>query len=245
MVGVNSHLVNALRVGLLLPAIQIAGVIDQVEADLLVRHGATLLGFPLRLTVHREDLSEEAAAAIIRQLPPSCGGVLITYLDRADAILKFCRQLGLRHVQLHGDLSPKEAARLREGDADLFVIKSLVVRASNLEQLEAEVRQLGPWVDAFITDTFDPRTGASGATGRTHDWSVSGALVKLSPHPVILAGGLRPDNVHDAILRVRPAGVDVHTGVEAPDGRKDDRLVARFIEEAQRGFRAVMSERKG
>ena len=70
---------NAPRAGMQIPAIQIAGVIDQAEADMLVRLGATLLGFPLRLTVHREDLSESAAAAIIRQLPPACPGVLITY----------------------------------------------------------------------------------------------------------------------------------------------------------------------
>ncbi|MBU1694337.1 MAG: phosphoribosylanthranilate isomerase [Verrucomicrobia bacterium] len=227
------------RARLPFPAIQIAGVMDQAEADLLVRLGATHLGFPLRLAVHKEDLSEVDAAAIIGRLPPSCPGVLITYLDRSDAILEFCRQLGARHVQLHGHLPPEEAARLRERDPGLFVIKSLVVRPGNQAQLEADMRSLEPFVDAFITDTFDPRTGASGATGKTHDWSVSAELVKVSPRPIILAGGLRPENVHDAILRVRPAGVDAHTGVEGPDGRKDEILVRRFIEEARRGFEVV------
>jgi len=233
---------NSLRPKLPRPAIQIAGVMDQSEADLLVRLGATHLGFPLRLAVHKEDLSEADAAAIIRGLPPSCPGVLITYLDRADAILEFCRQLGARHVQLHGNLPPDQAARLRESDPSLFVIKSLVVRAGNQVQLEADVRALEPFVNAFITDSFDSRTGASGATGKTHDWSVSVALVKLSSRPIILAGGLRPENVCDAIFRVRPAGVDAHTGVEGPDGRKDEALVRRFIEEALRGFRDMARE---
>ena len=218
------------------PPIQIAGVMDEREAELLVRLGATHLGFPLRLAVHAEDLSEEAAGGIIRGLPASCPGVLITYLEKADAIWEFCCQLGVRHVQLHGELSVVEATRLRTLGPDLFILKSLVVHPNNGAQLEAIVRALELWVDAFITDTFDPRTGASGATGKTHDWSVSCRLVMLARKPVILAGGLRPDNVRAAIRRVRPAGVDVHTGVEGPDGRKDEQLVRQFVAEARAGF---------
>lgn len=227
---------NAQPAALLSPAIQIAGVIDLAEAELLVRLGATHLGFPLRLTVHAEDLSEAAAGEIIRQLPDTCPGVLITYLEQAETILAFCRYLGARHVQLHGNLSPAEARRLRALDPGLFIIKSLVVRNGNISDLEGLVRTLEPMVDAFITDTFDPRTGASGATGKTHDWAISSRLVKLSQKPVILAGGLRPDNVYAAIQRVRPAGVDTHTGVEGPNGRKDEHLVRRFVAEARRGF---------
>ncbi|HOW96352.1 MAG TPA: phosphoribosylanthranilate isomerase [Kiritimatiellia bacterium] len=224
------------------PAIQIAGVIDRAEAELLVRLGATHLGFPLRLPVHKEDLSEAAASEIIRRLPPTCPGVLITYLERADEVVEFCRQLGARHVQLHGGLAPDQAARLRERDPGLFVIKSLVVRPDNVGALVAQVRELDPFVDAYITDTFDPRTGASGATGKTHDWAVSVELVKLSARPVILAGGMRPGNVREAVRRVRPAGVDAHTGVEGPDGRKDGALVRRFIEEARLGFAELARE---
>jgi phosphoribosylanthranilate isomerase len=105
--------------------------------------------------------------------------------------------------------------------------------------LQARVERLGPTVDAFITDTYDPATGADGATGMTHDWSLSRALVTRSDRPVILAGGLTPDNVRAAILAVGPAGVDVHTGVEGPDGRKDAARVRRFVAAARAGFRAL------
>jgi len=94
-------------------------------------------------------------------------------------------------------------------------------------------------VDAFITDTFDPATGASGATGKTHDWTVSRRLVERSPKPVILAGGLTPGNVRNAIRKVRPAGVDVHTGVEGSDGRKRRDLVRTFVAEARAGFASL------
>lgn len=91
-------------------------------------------------------------------------------------------------------------------------------------------------MDAFITDTYDPLTGASGATGKIHNWDVSRRIVEASQRPVILAGGLNPENVRDAILYVKPAGVDVHTGVEGPDGRKDEVLVKAFVSEAESAF---------
>jgi len=93
-----------------------------------------------------------------------------------------------------------------------------------------------PLVDAFITDSWDPATGACGATGRVHDWDVSRQLAELSPKPLILAGGLGPENVRQAIIQVRPAGVDAHTGVERPDGRKDEKRVRSFVEEARAAF---------
>ena len=87
-----------------------------------------------------------------------------------------------------------------------------------------------------LTDTFDPVSGASGATGQVHDWAISRQIVVLSPKPVILAGGLNPENVASAIDAVRPAGVDVHTGLEGPDGRKRSDLTARFVAAARTAF---------
>ena len=216
--------------------IQIAGIIDQAEADLLVEEGVAWLGFPLRLPVHREDLPEDEAARIIRCLRPPTRGVLITYLSRADEILALCELLGTRTVQLHGDLPPAEARRLKAVAPDLFLIKSLVVRGPNTGALENTVRELESFADAFITDTYDPSTGASGATGKIHDWSISRRLMALCPRPFILAGGLNPGNVQQAIREVGPAGVDAHTGVEGTDGRKDRNLVRRFVEQARAGF---------
>jgi phosphoribosylanthranilate isomerase len=94
-------------------------------------------------------------------------------------------------------------------------------------------------VDAYITDTFDPRTGACGATGKTHDWRLSRQLVRYSPLPVILAGGLTAENVRAAILAVRPAGVDAHTGLEDVSGRKSQEKVKQFVSEAQEAFRVI------
>ncbi|OPY14940.1 MAG: N-(5'-phosphoribosyl)anthranilate isomerase [Syntrophus sp. PtaB.Bin138] len=216
--------------------IQIAGVMDMAEARLLAAAGVTHLGFPLRLPVHREDLSDAEAAAIIARLSPSVGAVLITYLDEARDVAGLCRRLGVRIVQLHGEISPAEVLRLRRIAPELAVIKSVIVKDSHLGKVGAEVLNYAPLVDAFITDSWDPATGACGATGRVHDWDVSRQLAELSPKPLILAGGLGPENVRQAIIQVRPAGVDAHTGVERPDGRKDEKRVRSFVEEARAAF---------
>jgi phosphoribosylanthranilate isomerase len=216
--------------------IQIAGVIDRDEADMLVAEGIDWIGFPLRLTVNREDISEDRAAEVIRSLAPPTRAVLITYLRTADAILALCKKLGAATVQLHGDTPIAEIIRLKTIAPDLHVLKSLVVRSGNFETLKSIVSQYADWVDGFITDTFDPETGACGATGKTHDWSVSRRLVELSTRPIILAGGLTPENVRQAILQVRPEGVDAHTGVEGPDGRKDRNKIRRFVAEARTAF---------
>src|SRR5258705_11840427 len=102
--------------------------------------------------------------------------------------------------------------------------------------LEAMLSELSPFVDAFITDTFDPKAGASGAAGKTHDWRVSRRLVELSPRPIILAGGLTAENGSGAILEVRPAGVDSHTGFEDAAGRKSREKVHKFLSEAHETF---------
>lgn len=223
--------------------IQIAGVKNREEAELLIHCGVRYLGFPLRLPVHKEDLSEDEASEIIRFLPPGVQGVLITYLDRADEIARFCEELGVKLVQLHGDISADELSHLKKISPQLKIIKSLIVRENNLPQLERLTETFGMLVDAFITDTYDPQTGASGATGRVHDWAVSRRLVEISPKPLILAGGLNPANVGEAILQVRPAGVDSHTGVEDAAGRKDPLLVKEFLAGADSSFRQIGKKR--
>jgi len=222
--------------------IQIAGVIDAAEAAMLQQCGIRYLGFPLRLPIHRQDLTEDEAAAIIKSLAPPVFGVLITYLDEASEIAAFCHALGARIVQLHGDIHRDELKHLKTVDPNLTIIKSLVVGMHDDKALEAMVGELSPLVDAFITDTFDPKTGASGATGKTHDWRVSRRLVKLADRPVILAGGLTPENVKRAILEVRPAGVDSHTGVEDSTGRKSREKVNKFLSEANEAFELVKAK---
>jgi phosphoribosylanthranilate isomerase len=219
--------------------IQVAGIIDIEEAKMVMGLGVEYLGFPLRLPVNKEDLTEDEAVEVIGHIPPPHKAVLITYLSDAGEIIDFCDKLHVSVVQLHGKIVLDELKKLKQLRPDIEVIKSLVVYGDNYAELEKTVQTLSPFVDFFITDTFDPKTGASGATGKTHDWAISRKLVATAPRPVILAGGINAANVYDAILAVQPAGVDVHTGIEGADGRKDPALTKQFVEEARRGFAKI------
>ncbi|MER8028148.1 phosphoribosylanthranilate isomerase [Streptomyces bauhiniae] len=216
--------------------VQVAGVIDAAEADMIIGEGADWLGFALRLPSGKDDITEQDAANIIKGLEAPHAGVLISYLTDAAEVSEFCTELGVVAVQLHGDVTTGQLRLLKELRPDLFVLKSLVVKEGNAEDLLRLVDETHPYVDMYITDTFDPRTGAKGATGLTHDWNVSAELVRRSPKPLMMAGGLNPENVAAAIRAVKPAAVDAHTGLEGPDGRKDRAKVAKFIAEARRAF---------
>lgn len=225
--------------------IQIAGIHSAEEAHLLTRAGVHAIGIPLRLPINKEDISEDDAATLIAHAPEYPSIVGITYIDTASEASDFCHALGIRHLQLHGAISLAELAALRQLRPDIYIIKSIVIHPelhnldrhkAGVEALLQSVKQLEPFVDAFITDTFNPATGASGATGCTHDWRISARIVDAAARPVILAGGLTPENVYDAICAVKPAGVDAHTSVENSNGFKSAQRIQRFVTEAQRGF---------
>jgi phosphoribosylanthranilate isomerase len=218
--------------------VQVAGIRDEAEARLCLEAGADLLGFPFRLPVHREDLSEAAAAALIARLGIGARCVLITYLERADEIVQLADALGTGWVQLHGRIIPAELADIKQRRPNLKVIRSLVIRGTDPAAPLAELRACEPWVEAFLTDSHDPGSGADGATGLVHDWAVSRVLREASRRPLILAGGLQAGNVAAAIRAVGPAAVDAHTGLEDESGAKDPLKLAAFVANARAAFRA-------
>jgi phosphoribosylanthranilate isomerase len=221
--------------------IQIAGVHDVQETHMIADCGVHCVGLPLRLPVNKEDITEDEARAIIQTTRAQILPVCITYLAQAKDIAQFCKELDVVHVQLHGHIELKELQKLAAIAPHLYVIKSLVVKAdgSNKGALLQAVTETAPYVDAYITDTHNPKTGADGATGLTHDWNISALLVQHSPRPVILAGGLTAENVADAIRFVKPAGVDAHTGVEDSTGRKSQALVCKFAKESAKAFAEI------
>jgi len=219
---------------------------------MLADSGMTHIGLPLRLPVHKPDVSDEDARGICAAIGHTTAmSVLITYLTDPAEALALCRFLGVGGIQLHGDMPLAAVRQLRQDAPWLFVIKSLVLgkqeplaaaQAHSTCAVEGETtltalaREHAPYVDAFLTDTYDPTTGACGATGKTHDWAVSARLAQELPKPLILAGGLNPANVAQAIAAVRPAGVDAHTGLEDASGAKNPELCRRFVQEARRAF---------
>ena len=218
------------------PVIQIAGVRNLKEALMLCEEGVTQIGFPLRLDFHAEDTSEDEAKRIVRALPSEVSKALITYLTEPGEIVQLVAFLGVDTVQLHGQVTADSINRLRRLAPKTTIVRSLIVRDSAGADLLERAYSVAHLVDFFLTDTYDPTTGASGATGKTHDWAISRRLAEEVGKPLILAGGLTSGNVRQAIHEVRPAGVDSHTGVEDAEGSKDRRLARAFVREAREGF---------
>lgn len=207
--------------------VQIAGISSLDDALAVERAGAEAIGFTLGLpTGPHNGLDEHRARAIISSLPPLITPVLITYHTAADSVVPLCRYLGVSTAQLHAPAEPGEMTRMRQELPGLKLILAVNVTGPDSVAL---AQQRAHHADALILDTYDPATGRHGATGKTHDWAISRAIVEQVAVPVILAGGLNPGNVADAIRAVRPWGVDVHTGVERADGSTDHALVRAFV----------------
>lgn len=207
--------------------IQIAGISNLEDALAVERAGADAIGFTIGLPRGPHNgLDEWRARDIVRALPPFITPTLITYHDLAVEVIALCRTMGVFTVQLHGGAEPAQIERMRESIPGLKVILPVHVTGPEALACAAEVE---PLCDAIILDSRHPATGKSGATGVTHDWSISAEIVRACSKPVILAGGLTPENVGEAIATVRPWAVDVHTGVERSDGTTDHDRVRAFV----------------
>ncbi|MBU0617527.1 MAG: phosphoribosylanthranilate isomerase, partial [Planctomycetes bacterium] len=172
--------------------------------------GVDALGFVFADSPRR--VTPPAATHIVSGLPPLVSAVGVFVDDRAEAIAAIAQSVGLAAVQLHGDESPEDCARL-----SLKVIKRFnILENETPEMLRARMERYR--VSAYL---LDPGAGS----GRTFDWSLARGL----PGPLIVSGGLTPANVGEAIRMLSPYAVDVSSGVECEPGRKDAEKVKAFI----------------
>jgi phosphoribosylanthranilate isomerase len=198
--------------------IKICGVTRVEDALGAARLGADAIGFNF-WPESRRHVTPAAARAIIERLPPLVTTVGV-FVNQPEAELRaIADESGIQVFQLHGDEPPDLCSRL-----PLPVVKAIPV-----DQVRTLSRLLSYEVAAFLLDT--PSRGYGG-TGQPFDWSLAQGVSEVAP--VILAGGLNPDNVAEAIRAVRPYAVDVASGVESSPGVKDLALLARFVAAARK-----------
>ncbi len=198
--------------------VKICGITNLDDARLAVEYGADALGFVFYEGSPRH-VFPETVREIISHLPPFVTTVGVFVNASPQEIREVMDLAGLDVVQLHGD-EPQE-------ECSLFprVIKAFRVRElSDIERLK------GYSVSAYLLDAYDPEV--PGGTGQTFNWDIAVEAKKYGP--IILAGGLTPENVADAVSRVRPYAVDVSSGVEAQKGKKDHEKMRLFIERVKK-----------
>lgn len=219
--------------------IKICGIVCEEDAFAAVEAGADALGFLSGVSHRAEDsLTLSRARDLIRSIPSGVWSVLVTHLRDEPTIIEYCRVTGCRALQIQNEIDIDVLAKLRNELPGLLVVKAVLMDSPDIQHLFERASSYENYVDAFVCDTVNRAEDRIGGTGRIHDWSLSRALAADLNKPVILAGGLNPGNVEEAVRSVGPWGVDVNTGVEnAPrsmSGRKDHQKLKAFIHNARR-----------
>ena len=198
--------------------VKLCGMQGIDDVTTAVEAGADAIGVISQVSVDSpREVDTDVAARIIDHTPPFVTSVLVTMPKNLEEARTIMDALAPDAIQIHGDL-PADVAESLARDYT-------VIRAFDVTERDAILAHDGI-VDALLIDSTDERGG--GGTGRTHDWDRTRRYVEALESPVILAGGLSPENVEDAIEEVRPYAVDVASGIEGPHG-KDTRAMNRFV----------------
>ncbi len=222
--------------------VKICGTTSQKDAEAAVSAGADALGFIF--TSSRRRITPEAAQGIIATLPRTIDKVGVFSNDPAEFIEHIARTIGLNAIQLHGDESPEFARQLfRSPDghsvdrAKFRIFKAITVMPGVEGVLRKFSREFS--VDGILLDSAvfrvasleQPAEQIRGGTGIPFDWRRAADFVPglARKTRVILAGGLTPENVAEAVGILKPWGVDVCTGVEACPGQKDEQKLRDFV----------------
>jgi phosphoribosylanthranilate isomerase len=198
------------------------------EVQLAVRAGADAVGFVGPMPSGSHSIDDRSIAELVALVPPPIATFLLTSEATAGGIAAHVERTRASTVQLVSQITASEAASL----AQLLPAtrRVLVVHVENEGVLDL-IERYAPNVHAYLLDSGRPNLAVPelGGTGRTHDWRISAEFVRRSPLPVFLAGGLTPENVGEAIRRVKPFGVDLCSGVRTA-GRLDAGKLSAFIE---------------
>ncbi len=202
--------------------VKICGMTDRADLAAALDAGADAVGLVSEVPVETpREITPERARTLADAVPPFVTSVLVTMPEDIDDLCDLVDAVGPDVVQLHGEFAA----------ADLATIPEImpVIRALDVDEEDA-IRRAADHADAVLIDSTDEQ--GAGGTGETHDWVRSREYVEGLDVPVVLAGGLTPANVREAVAQVRPYAVDVASGVEGPDG-KDADAVAAFVSAAK------------
>jgi phosphoribosylanthranilate isomerase len=205
--------------------VKICGNRTSDDLALAGRMGADAVGLIVGVRHLSEDaLTPAVAATLLRSVPIFVNSVLVTHLITAEQVLDLHKLVPASTIQLHDEIAVEEVQAIRRALPHIPLIKAVGVADETAIDVALGFE---PYVDALLLDSHT--RDRIGGTGVVHDWSISRRIVAAVKKPVILAGGLRPENVIQAFEAVQPCGVDVNSGVELPNGEKDPNRVREFI----------------
>jgi phosphoribosylanthranilate isomerase len=191
--------------------VKVCCISSLAEAELAIEHGASYLGLVSEMPSGPGVIAEALIAEIARAVPRHIRTVLLTKRTSAREIAEQARAMGVRAVQLVDAVDREAHRELRTLLPGIELIQ--VVHVEGEPSLDEALDYASRDLDALLLDSGVPSRGELGGTGRVHDWSISARIIERSPVPVFLAGGLRPQNVREAVDRMKPFGVDICSGL--------------------------------
>jgi phosphoribosylanthranilate isomerase len=207
--------------------VKICGITSNEDLATAIEAGAYAVGFIVNVPSSSRNITIENAEKLMKNTPVFVKNVLVTVPKRLDELVETYERLRPDVLQIHGhNLSDSV---IREKLANTLLIRAIQVKS---DYAVDEAVKAANTFDAVLVDSFVP--GKLGGTGEVHDWELSKRVKeKVHPKPLILAGGLNPENVQDAVRVVKPYAVDVSSGVETQPGIKDSKKVFEFIKNAK------------
>ena len=212
------------------PRIKICCIASVAEARLAIDAGASALGLVSAMPSGPGVIPWETIAEIAAAVPPPIATFLLTCSQDAEEIVEQQRRCGTSVVQICDRLLRGSYAELRRALPGIRLVQVIhVVDASSID----EARAAAGHVDALLLDSGNQSLAVKelGGTGRVHDWTLSARIRESAGVPLFLAGGLRAENVRDAVAAVRPFALDVCSGVRT-DGALDETKLRAFVEAA-------------
>jgi len=210
------------------PRVKICCIASVAEAQLAIQYGASALGLVSAMPSGPGVIAEAQIARITASVPPPVATFLLTSKTDVRDIVAQQRRCRTNTLQIVDRLTAGTHADLREALPGIAIVQ--VIHVSGDASID-EAQAVAPHVDAILLDSGNQALPVKelGGTGRVHNWIISRRICEAVDAPVFLAGGLKPDNVADAVAQVQPFGLDVCSGVRT-NGQLDAAKLAQFME---------------
>ena len=209
--------------------VKICGITSKKDLKEAVYAGADAVGFLVDVPSSPRNLTLSEATKLVKMVPIFVNSIIVTVPESPDLLNHICKKVLPHGIQIHGD-HKFDFEEIMNISTQIRFIRAFQVRSRDRVEKILEASKI---YDGVLLDSY--LKGHHGGTGVAHDWSISKLIrEELDPKPVILAGGLTPEVVEEAVHRVRPYAVDVSSGVESSPGVKDPQKILQFIKNAKK-----------
>ena len=209
--------------------VKICGITNKSDLDMVLSYEPNAVGFIVDVPVNTpRKIDSKQAKKLVSKVPIFINSILVIMPEKPEEAIDKVKEIQPDALQIHSDLPAEELSEIKDATS-IPIIKTVGVdEGTKIQEVIRNIALIENTVDAVLLDTkIDDKVGG---TGHPHNWNISAKIVKQISCPVILAGGLTPENVGSAISIVNPFAVDTASGVESVPGKKDEGKVKAFLQ---------------